>query len=244
MHRQLTSNRILPRLSSVLGNIVCTGATSSAQALNVAYQSIKSTGLAGGLNVIVFFTDGQPNEVVYNNWPIKTQTDTRYDPVNWPATISMGPSGCNSGDVLSGGFTILLQTGTAPGNTGYTGGLYNTSSQVAISSSPGIVTNSGCKNSSIYAREDVAYIPTSDAYGNVTNSGYKGAPATFSSGPYQGQIRVDEQIPAVMAAAFNAADYQAKTDSQRQYLQHDYLYHRAGRCAGHVDRSGLPGTRC
>jgi hypothetical protein len=220
-----------PTLNSVLGNIVCTGATSTAQALAVAYQSIKSTGLAGALNVIVLFTDGQPNEVVSNNWTIRTQGDTRYDPVNTSRSEYIGASGCQtvittykgSGKnrrtittpvVYSGGFTVLLSAGQTPATTGYTGGLYDTSARAAISTAPGTVSATGCafsQNGATYAREDIASIPTTDAYGNSTASGYKGTPDEFTSGPYATQIRDDEQIPGVIAAAFNAADNQATT---------------------------------
>jgi len=215
-----------PTLNSRIGQIVCTGATSTAQALHVAYESIKSTGLAGGLNVIVFFTDGQPNLIVEKSWKIKTQTDTRNNPNPPWSSTSIGASPCNSSDVLSGGFTTLLASGTAPSNTGYTGGVYSTAN-TAITTAPGPITSaSGCaftNNGSTYARDDVAYIQNTDAYGNVTNSGYigqgrVGAPDTFPSGPYIRKIRDDEQLNGVMAAAFAAADYQG------QLIRNDTTY--------------------
>ncbi len=203
-----------PTLTPTIGNIYCTGATSTAQALNVAYQSIKSTGLSSALNVIVLFTDGQPNEIVYDKWKIKTSADTRNN-VNSPwSSTAVGASSCNGGATLSGGLTILLASGTTPSNTGYTGGVYDTSSNVAINSAPGVLSASNCSfssNGAQYVRNDIAYLPTKDVYGNVTDSGYKGAPDTFSSGVYAGKIRDDEQIPAVVTAAFNAADNQAAT---------------------------------
>ncbi len=207
-----------PTLSSTIGTIYCTGATSTAQGLAVAYQTIKSAGMSSALNVIVLFTDGQPNEVVETSWPIRTQADTRDDPWSWSPTYTAA-STCNNGVTLNGGFTTLLASGTSPGSTGYTGGIYNTTSQIAINSAPGTVSGSGCyftngtysPDGMLYARWDVAYIPNTDAYGNATNTGYKGTPDTFTSGPYTGYIRNDEQIPGVMAAAFNAADNQATT---------------------------------
>lgn len=218
-----------PSLSTVIGEIYCTGATSTAQALNVAYQSIKSTGLVSALNVIVLFTDGQPNEVVESSWPIKTQSDTRNNPNSpWNSTTvsasTCGTSTYNwrtgwtySYPTLSGGLTILLSSGTTPSTTGYTGGIYDTSDNVSINSAPGLISGSGISNCAFdqyggtYVRQDVAYIPTTDVYGNSTAAGYKGTPDTFSSGPYAGGIRDDEQIPGVVAAAFNAADNQATT---------------------------------
>lgn len=227
-----------PNLSTTIGEISCTGATSTAQALNIAYQSIKNTGLVSALNVIVLFTDGQPNEVIETSWPIKTQGDTRYSPTSTSTSTYIGASSCSSGSgsgesgsrggyggrggsgsgsgtvTLSGGLTILLSTGQTPGTTGYTGGIYDTTDSVAIDSAPGLISANGCafsQNGATYVREDVAYIPTTDAYGNSTSTGYKGLPNTFPSGAYAGQIRDDEQVPGVMAAAFNAADNQAST---------------------------------
>lgn len=212
-----------PSLNTVLGQISCTGATSTAQALWVAYQSIKHTNLPSALNAIVFFTDGQPNAIVENSsnpWPMKTHSDTRYDALNTSTSTTVGASSCNSTDTLAGSFTTLLAHGQSPGTTGYTGGIYDASSWASLGSSPGTISAPGCSftNSSGYcrqqpllcARQDVAYIPTTDAYNNATNSGYKGAPATFPTGDYYaGRIRNDEQVPGVMAAAFNAADNQA-----------------------------------
>lgn len=212
-----------PSLNTVLGQIVCTGATSSAQGLYVAYQSLQHTNLPSALNVIVFFTDGQPNEVVANYTTRIASNgggDTRYDAINTSTLTPTAASGC-SASTLTGGLTTMLAQGTSPGVTGYTGGLLDTSSWTAINTAPGTINASGCAftnysgycwfQPSICVRQDIASIPNKDIYQNVTNSGYKGAPATFTSGPYSGQIRDDEQIPAVMAAAFNAADNQATT---------------------------------
>ena len=96
-------------MASTINSIACTGATSTAQALQVAYQAIKSQNLAGGLNVIVLFTDGQPNELVAR-YPIKTAADNRYGiypPAlnNYPYTTiyNWGASSCNTGFKFSGG---------------------------------------------------------------------------------------------------------------------------------------------
>jgi len=202
-----------PSLSTTIGDLSCTGGTSTAQALAVAYSQIQSTGLTSALNVVVLFTDGQPNEVVETSWPIKTKSDTRLDPVSWTSK-TIGASPCSTGITLSGGLAIGLASGQSISDTGYTIGLFNTSSNVSIGSSPGYVYGTNCeytqKGNSLYIRDDVAYIPTTDAYGNSTTGSYK-TPDTFTGDipQYNGQIRDDEQIPAVIAAAFNAADNQA-----------------------------------
>ena len=219
-----------PTLNSVLGQIQCTGATSSAQALWVAYQSIQHTNLPSAVNAIVFFTDGQPNAMVESNvigsqsWPIKSQVDQRYDALSTGTLTSTAASSCNSSDVLNGTITTLLAQGQSPGTTGYTGGIYDASTWVPVYGAPGAISAAGCTftNSNVGAycraepilcmRRDIAYIRNTDAFGNATNTGYKGVPATYPSGnPYVGFIRVDEQVPGIMAAAFNAADNQANT---------------------------------
>ncbi len=200
-----------PSLSTTIGTISCIGTTSTAQALNVAYQSIKSTGLTSALNVIVLFTDGQPNEVLSSSWPIKHVADTRLDPLSWSST-SVAQSTCSGGVTLSGGLTIYLSPGQSDSNTGYTMGIVDTVTRVAVNSDAGFISGSGCSfttQNPLYVRDDVAYVPTTDIYGNSTTGSYK-TPDTFSSDPpYTGQIRDDEQIPALIAAAFNAADNQA-----------------------------------
>jgi Mg-chelatase subunit ChlD len=71
-----------PNLTGVLSDLVCGKNTSSAMALNMAYQQIKNLGSAaysnnGALNVIVFFTDGNPNGITAV-YPGKNQADSRY----------------------------------------------------------------------------------------------------------------------------------------------------------------------
>ncbi len=214
-----------PSLSSVLGQIVCTGATSSAQGLHVAYQSIQNTNLPSAVNAIVFFTDGQPNQVVANyttSIAANGGGDTRYDPINTGSLVATAASTCSASSI-TGGLTTALGTGQHPGVTGYTGGLFDTSTWVPLTTSAAILNAAGCgfNNNNGYCgqygaawvctRQDIAYIPNTDLYGNPTNTGYKGLPDTFTSGPYSGRIRDDEQTIAVMAAAFNAADNQATT---------------------------------
>lgn len=226
-------------IATAVNSLACTGATSMTQALHVAYQTILSNGLASGLNIIVLFTDGQPNAINYGSWVTNTAANngghgnTVYDPINNqpplnpPSTVGPLTSGCTANS-LSGVFTILLATGTTPSTYGYTGGLYS-SANVSLNTAPGLISASGCKftsnitNNELYAREDLAYMPATDAYGNKTNAGYGtnaayygngvSAPATFpntAAYPFPNQIRLDEQLNAVVAAAVNSADYQAQ----------------------------------
>lgn len=211
-----TSN---PSINSTLGSMVCVGATSTPQALTMAYQEIQNINQPDALNVILLFTDGQANAVVAT-YPQKTQSDTRYDAVN-TGTLdnNVGPTSCSGSDVLTGGYTDFSGSNNL---TGLTGGVYDALSTIPISGGSGypaaISSSAGCKFSSTssgafgtynvpYGRYDVAYIPSTDYYHNAT-VGYKPAP-TFTSGPYSGQIRSDSPM-AIRYAAMNAADYKSQ----------------------------------
>ena len=57
-------------LPQMINNINCIGGTNSAAAYWTAYQSLIATPEAGVLNVILFFTDGQPNTVHMTNMEV------------------------------------------------------------------------------------------------------------------------------------------------------------------------------
>jgi Mg-chelatase subunit ChlD len=202
-------------LNSTVSNLVCVGSTSSAQGLALAYQEIKTViNQPGALNVIVFFTDGQANQVVAN-YPVKTQTDTRYDYVNTSTATSQGASTCSAAVALlglTGGYTDFSHS---VNTTGYTGGVFDETQGTQInggSGTPLVISAPGCyftksgywgSYNAYQGRADVAYIPSTDVNGYAT-TGYK-AVDTFTSGPYAGKIRPDEPS-AIRYAAMNVAD--------------------------------------
>jgi Flp pilus assembly protein TadG len=204
-----------PSLNTTINTMVCVGATSTAQALTQAYSLIKSTNVTSALNVILFFTDGGANAVV-TTYPIKAVGDTRYDTYNFATSEYVGPSSCSASDVLYGGYTDLSESLNP---TGMTAGVYVVGSNVSITagspypppiSAPGCLFTSSSSNACGWgtytipcARNDVAYIPAEDAWGNST-FGYKPA-FTFTSGQYMGKIRSDSPL-AIRNAAINAAD--------------------------------------
>lgn len=208
-----------PSLSSVLGQLQCTGDTSSAQGLSLAYNEIKNViNQPGALNVILFFTDGQPNGLVAT-FPIKTQVDTRYDPMNTSNLVSEPASGCNSSDVLYGVIADgSSETGLPLNATGYTVAVLSSAgTPISSTANPTTINAPGCAfpNSnwqySVYGRLDVAYIPTTDAFGNsVIDGNYKPLDLFPSGSPYAGQIRPDMPRTARYASE-NAADSAAFT---------------------------------
>jgi Flp pilus assembly protein TadG len=230
-----------PSINSTINSMMCAGATSTPQALTLAYQEIQAINQPGALNVILFFTDGQANAVVAN-YPMKTQSDNRYDAVNTGTSETIGPTSCSASDVLYGGLTDF--SGSA-NPTGYTGGVYSVVPPSPISGgsgSPPAISAPGCKFSSTsngafgtynvpYGRYDVAYIPSQDYFLNNT-FGYKPAP-TFTSGPYSGQIRPDSPL-AIRYAAMNAADYKA------QQIRSDTTYNIVTYTIGLAGNENIP----
>jgi Flp pilus assembly protein TadG len=213
-------------LTTALNSMRCGGDTSTAQGLYLAYDRIKNTiNQPGALNVILLFTDGEPNGLVAD-FVIKTQTDTRYDAQNYSQPVSTGPSSCQVPGPLRGviadgsGETAADVTGL--NQYGYTVAiLSSTGVPISNTSNPTTLSGSiakGCSFSnsdwtySIYGRTDIAAIPTQDAYGNSLLDRPSLMPAldTFKAGNYIGSIRPD--MPrTVRWASFNAADSMAQT---------------------------------
>jgi Flp pilus assembly protein TadG len=231
-----------PNLNSYISQLACGSNTSSAMALNLAYteiQSLKTAGLSrnGALNVIVFFTDGQPNGITAT-YPIRTSADNRYDPANYatlqsPLTLGTNYLQCAAnGQPTPGWITgVIAQWAGGAVSTGETVGLMQTDvpngscgNPICNGNNVPLVSAPGCmfyaKNSGAYMRQDIAYIPTQDAYGNSTNNpNYMTQLSDWvTTGPYSPNMGFRTDIPrALVDAAFNAADDQA------QKIIHDSL---------------------
>jgi Flp pilus assembly protein TadG len=217
----LTFQSSSPSLDATINTMVCEGATSTAQALTQAYKLIQTTNATSALNVILFFTDGGANTVVEQpfglySFPIKTQWDYRYGTYLTSQIDHVAPSSCSASDKLYGGYTDLSESLNP---TGSTAGVFAVNSNVPITSGndyPPPISAPGCLFASTSSnacgwgtytipcgRNDVAYIPSQDAWGNST-FGYKPA-YTYTSGPYATRIRSDSPL-AIRNAAINAAD--------------------------------------
>ncbi len=189
------SQNFNPAAKNAIKNISCGGNTGTANALNQAYQQLKTINEPSALNVIVLFTDGQPNGVTAD-YPVKMKTDTRYGDGygsygSTSTLYSMPPSACKdsagrtytsplwnpfkAGDPGAGAADntmrgVIAEWNGGPASTGTVAGVfYYISNQNSI-----VAASSGCSFASTAAEErrDVAYIPAQDIYGNAT-IGYK-----------------------------------------------------------------------
>jgi hypothetical protein len=242
-------------INSQIASIGCGGNTGSAQAIWQAYQMLKNNpNAAGAINTIVFFTDGQPNGLSAD-WPIMTAgalgklgaSNTPVYPnssgspsgqptpnVTTPWYLGYPASGC-SASVMVGGIPTI--TGVIARNGEQQHGIFG---MVATGSgtggdAPTVSSSAGCAFAGNQNRvhEDVAYIPSTDTYGNKT-TGYwdSAAGATIlkiPAGPYLNQAMLDHYSPGTCSgipcglydnhidlASMNAAEdaaYRARTDA-------------------------------
>jgi Flp pilus assembly protein TadG len=203
-------------INTLLNGMVCTGYTTTAMALHMAYQQLQSINQPGALNTVVLFTDGLPDSIDAT-FPIKNYSDTRYDWMNTSSLVTVGASGCYSSDVLSG---ILTATSGSPDTTGYTSGIYSdagtTINYAYPSFVPPTVPAPGCSfpnnypNGSAAVREDAAYIPSQDNFGNNTTGYHSLDVFPSGDGSSSGKGRTDTPL-GIVDAAMNTTDNQANT---------------------------------
>ena len=215
-----------PDILTQIDNISCSGWTNSVTALWKAYEKLQVINEPGALNLLVFFTDGQPTALTAS-FPIKKERDTRYEIYNgWDNLVTMNPSPCADaeGDKYNrsadgsttyssppwnpnwnpGSITGVMVGSQSSDNYGLTRGVY-------IPNTGGLLRpGRGCsfEGDDDRFRRDFAFIPENDAFGNSTR-GYIDS-YEFPSGPYAGNLRSDQPI-ALRTAAKNAADNAAFT---------------------------------
>jgi Mg-chelatase subunit ChlD len=189
-------------INSKIASIACGGNTGSAQALWQGYQMLVTLSQPGALNVIVFFTDGQPNGLTAS-WPIAKQATpvypnssgfntglTNVTPTS-PWFLGYGASICNGGNNVVG---FIARNGEQQHGV--------RAAQNAGSDGP-LVSGPNCAFSSNENRvhEDISNIPPFDNYGNKTTGYWDNIASTSShaaaqkllipAGPYVGLPMLD-----------------------------------------------------
>jgi Mg-chelatase subunit ChlD len=214
-----------------INRITCNGSTNTATGFWKGYQALAALNQPGALNLMVFMTDGQPTSLTAN-LPIKTNSDTRYDYNSTSSLTTVPASGCrnsaghaysataapNEPTILGSIATYTSywpDQGATWGVNAYLGTVsgttvnYNEFTNAAYPNGgclyPTAGTSTSAPSSSQFGmRNDISYIPNTDAFGNAT-SGYRQPVARFTSGPYNGYIRPD--MPSTLRyVTFNAAD--------------------------------------
>jgi von Willebrand factor type A domain len=198
-----------PNIATVLAHVTCAGSTSSAQALWTGYQQIIGLDQPNAVNIILFFTDGEPTGVTFDMPVANSSPCTEYTPGS--------PTG-------PGGYAM------PPTGKGYIRGVYNTFSNASqwygplnpmgIAGPDGLqivaradlqpaANSAGCDYfrgwsgngvGNLMVPSDFLGVPTKDIYGNSAATAYH--PVTLNS---YGFIDLANGNNA-QAMALNAAD--------------------------------------
>ena len=227
-----------PGIEDKINNISCSGFTNSASALWRAYEELQNINEPGTLNLILFFTDGQPTALTAA-FPIKRVSDNRYEIRNgWDATVNTEPSPCkdregdrydrNAGagerqywapnwnpnwDAEPTTITGVMRAPQAGffKNYGDTEGLFSLSTGSRLS------TGRSCAFDTYDYREDnlrrdFAYIPDRDTHGSRTRGGASYIPIEssmkFPSG-HPYEGKLRIDLPKALAAASKNAAHNA-----------------------------------
>ncbi|MBM3812431.1 MAG: VWA domain-containing protein [Acidimicrobiia bacterium] len=197
----------------------CNGWTGSSQGLWQGYQQVVAMNEPGALNVILFFTDGIPNAITAD-FLVKTQTTT-FSPTgksrcwDWQNNKKYNQAGWNPVTQVYRGF-VAGQSGVGRGGVrGHVAGsipVSNDPGAVAIpqgfsGSAKAIADDCYFRNNTSDVDDDVPHYPNQDFYGNSV-FGWKSI-NTYSSGPYAGKVRIDQQSNQ-QNAAINAVDNAAQ----------------------------------
>lgn len=179
-----------PSVPTILNSVICTGGTNTSQGLWQGYQQLVTLNQPNALNVILLFTDGYPNTLTAT-FPIKNSSSCTN---RNPKTAALAP-----------GYSNPLTQPTTPSSMW---GLLNyvaTAQPMASDLNIGPIASQGGSAGCSYASNlqnnvmnDIQYIPTTDFWGNSTNTGYQ--PVTMNGS----NINVD--FTSLQNAGWNAAD--------------------------------------
>ncbi len=187
-------------IAGAIGTINCGGATSTPMAYLKAANDLVAYNRPGALNVIVLFTDGLANALTLDV-PLRTQPDTRYGNAggftgctSTTSTCSMPKSTCTaaSGTQVPPNLPTLrgVFTNASGGSLVQKGVTYGLLSQTATSTTDtdNWISGAGCQfggnsTNGQQIRQDMAYIPDQDIYGNCTRLTATGTCAGYTA-PY------------------------------------------------------------
>jgi hypothetical protein len=182
-----TNNGANSLASVVLPKLVCAGFTNGAAGFSTAYQALKTKGDRNALNVILFFTDGQPNTITFGP-DYGTGTGPalirKASSTCKPTAPALGFSGVLAGDVgfnIKGGIFRAKWQGSAstaypaPGGGGDFTAAFTI--QPGEHGNNGNTTNGGnCDFNTTTStfNNDITAIPSMDSFGNSTTTTWSG----------------------------------------------------------------------
>ena len=208
-----------------LDSIACAGGTATPQAMMIAYNELYKLNQPGALNVIVVETDGRPNTVTVNFWDgaaagiasgsgcldknNKTKSAggfaTAASLPSWTAGYNMNVGGTGYQANVPAGMVGGIG-GTDTGTTAFllfsswTTVKTNTYNETANQYPTASATNGCAMGSNHNSIADLAWLPTTDVYGNnLVNNTYN---AVTTTGGHISPVSMTQ----IRAAAFNGMD--------------------------------------
>jgi Flp pilus assembly protein TadG len=201
-----TANTATPNMLTSIYNINAGSNTGSAEALMLAYKELQALNATGALNVIVFFTDGQPNGItaLFNdpvNSAIKpgsscvNKANGNVVPMlgwmaqwnNYAAGVLAQPTSYNGANMANNGHGVYVEAQTDKiDQTSVTGWMKNPTEPAlsnAGSNSCAYVGSTGSTANQWKLPLD-AKIPTQDYYGNLTG-GVNDAAGGYTTNDYK-----------------------------------------------------------
>jgi hypothetical protein len=203
-------------MTNKLATLACSGFTNSAAAFSAAYTILKGLADQNALNVIVLFTDGQPNTVTFG-------------PAYGNGTGAVMPrrvaGTCTAGSPATPGFS-----GVVAGDTGYgvTGGIFQATNATypAPAPFPADITligaaqgyKGGCAfpSSSVISStstpfaNDINYLPSTDSYGNGIDTSLLGGTGFPAATTHSAGHVVANDRTTIENAGINALDNAAQ----------------------------------
>jgi Mg-chelatase subunit ChlD len=199
-----------PNLITMLNQFNCTGGTNPAQAFHLAYEQLVAVNEPGALNVILFFTDGQPNALTFR-WPVRTVArGYTSSPASPPTTTSRSPCSSTT-DKLGWAYTTNTSS-------------YNVTSGLRRPDAPAIPVTEDFETSTSYnaanstncyytsnnanVEYDIAWMPDQTLMPDGTTvpiTGYKTPLETFTDPLHNVRYRIDRRDTLINAAT-NALD--------------------------------------
>ncbi len=217
VQQQATTTFTQAGLTTAINGIDCQGSTSSAAALWTAYDDLVRLNQTAALNVIVFFTDGEPTGVAVNMPITTTSPCTESTQVVPPNAIPGGFPAGFTGKYITGMYAtyvdgsafIGLAANTATANSNGTPPASTLSSYSPAGDQVVAPLSTGCAyasswNSNWQTLTDFRGIPTQDIYGNsLINNSYHAV--TLNAAGYIDIANHNNGIPLATNAADDAA---------------------------------------
>lgn len=196
-----------PNVETILQNMKCAGATSTAQALWTGYQQLIGLNEPNALNLILFFTDGNPTSVTFDMPIARSSPCSAYSPGSpgGADAYTMPAEGKGYIRGLYSTFTNSAQFFGLQDQNGVTGpdGLQ----RVSHNDFEAAPNSTDCAyyrnwNASATVTTDFLGLPVKDIYGNSANTDYR--PVTLNSYGFI-DIHNPQNAPAMAANAAESA---------------------------------------